>query len=71
MSDPLYVKSCALANIDANGVCTSPVWTVNPEPVLPPLTLAEGTQIAFAIAGVWTVGLVVRLYARAAQSQRY
>lgn len=72
MSAPVpYVLTCQPENIGPDGVCTVPVWIEKPTPVLPPLTLAEGTQVAFAIVGVWTVGLVVRLYARAGQQQRY
>ena len=71
MSAPVYLQACLPEHIDGQGVCTQPVWIEKPEPVLPPLTLAEGTQVAFAIAGCWAVGLVARLYFRAGQSQRY
>jgi hypothetical protein len=36
--------------------------------VLPPLSVSEGMSVAFAIAGVWTLGLIVRLYIRASQT---
>ena len=52
----------------ADGTCTVPIWVEKPEQVLPPLTLAEGTQVALAIVGVWTLGLCFRLYRRAAQT---
>jgi hypothetical protein len=41
------------------------------EPILPPLTLAEGTAVGLSIAGCWAVGLCFRLYVRAGQSGRY
>ena len=71
MTDPVFVQTCAPSNITAEGVCTVPVWVEKPEPLLPNLTLAEGTQVAMAIVLVWTVGLGVRLYIRAGQQARY
>lgn len=71
MSAPVFVQSCTAENITAEGVCTVPVWIEKPEPLLPPLTLTEGAQVAFAIVAVWTVGLGVRLYIRASQQARY
>ncbi len=64
----VLVQACAVENIDGAGVCTVPIWVEKPEQVLPPLSLADGTQIAFAIVGVWTLGLCFRLYRRASQS---
>ncbi|WP_156117175.1 hypothetical protein [Xanthomonas sacchari] len=69
MADQLYIQSCTAANIGSDGVCTVPVWIEKPQPVLPPLTLAEGTQIAFAIAGCWALGLVYRQYARVSRER--
>jgi hypothetical protein len=63
----VYVQACDVANIASDGTCAVPVWVEKPEPVLPTLTLAEGTQVALAIVSVWTVGLCFRLYRRAAQ----
>lgn len=71
MAGTPYVLSCDPANIAGDGTCSVPVWVPYPEPVLPPLTLAEGTAVAFAIVGCWTVGLVFRLHVRAVQNNRY
>lgn len=64
----VLVQACAVENVMADGTCTVPIWVEKPEQVLPPLTLAEGTQVALAIVGVWTLGLCFRLYRRAAQT---
>ncbi len=64
MPEPVYIQSCAVQNIGADGVCAVPVWIEKPQPVLPALTLAEGTQVAFAIASCWALGVVFRQYAR-------
>jgi len=63
----VLVQACAAENLTGEGVCTVPIWVEKPEQVLPPLTLAEGSQIAFAIVGCWTVGLLLRMYARTQQ----
>jgi hypothetical protein len=63
----VYVQSCTAENITAEGVCTVPVWIEKPVQVLPPLTLAEGTAVAFAIVSCWTAGLLYRIYARTSQ----
>lgn len=63
----VLVQACAAEHLTAQGVCTAPIWVEKPEQVLPPLTLAEGTAIAFSIVGCWTVGLVFRLLARTQQ----
>lgn len=62
-----YILVCTAENITVEGTCSVPVWVEKPTPVMPPLTLAEGTQVAFAIVGVWTLGLCFRLYTRAAR----
>jgi len=64
----VLVQACAAENIALDGTCTVPIWVEKPEQVLPPLSLAEGTQVALAIVLCWTVGLCFRLYRRAAQS---
>jgi len=69
MSSPVYVQSCSAANITVEGVCTVPVWIEKPQPVLPPLTLAEGTQVAFAIASCWAAGVVYRQFARVSRER--
>ncbi|KAB8191350.1 hypothetical protein FKV24_008045 [Lysobacter maris] len=71
MTAPVYLLSCLPEHIDGDGACTQPVWVEKPVPVLPALTLEEGVEIAFAIIGVWVVGLACRLYIRATQQGRY
>lgn len=63
----LYVYACKAGALQNDGVCTEGVWMPYPQPVLPPLTLAEGTAVAIAIVGVWAVGLKGRLIFRAAR----
>lgn len=69
MSDTgaLYVVGCAAENMQQDGTCTVPVWVPFPQPVLPPLSLADGTMVSFAIVAVWAVGLKARLVFRAAR----
>ena len=69
MSDPapLYVIGCAAENMQPEGVCSVPVWLPYPQPVLPPLDLADGTLVAFAIVSVWAVGAKARVVFRAAR----
>jgi hypothetical protein len=69
MTGTVYVQACEVENIGTDGVCTVPVWIEQPQPVLPPLTLAEGTQVALAIIGCWTTGLVAGLYFKAANTR--
>jgi hypothetical protein len=69
MPDPVYIQSCAVQNIGTDGVCAVPVWIESPQPVLPPLTLAEGTQVAFAIAACWALGVVFRQFARVSRER--
>jgi hypothetical protein len=69
MSDPapLYVVGCAAENIRQDGTCAVPVWMPYHQPVLPPLSLADGTLVAFTIVGMWAIGLKARLVFRAAR----
>lgn len=64
---PLYVVACTAENAQADGTCTVPVWVEKPSSVLPPLTFGEGVAIGFAIAGIWAIGLALRVYWRAAR----
>jgi hypothetical protein len=68
----MYVTTCVSGFNEAVGTCDGVVaWVQIPEqsaPLLPPLTLAEGTAISFAIVGVWTLGLGLRLYIKASRS---
>jgi hypothetical protein len=65
--DPLYVVGCAAENIHPDGVCAVPVWMPYHQPVLPPLSLADGTLVAFTIVSMWAIGLKARLVFRAAR----
>jgi len=64
---PLYIVGCAAENMQQDGVCSVPVWMPYPQQVLPPLDLADGTLVAFAIIGLWALGLKARLIFRAAR----
>ena len=68
----MHVTTCVSGYNEATGACDGVVaWIelpAQPEPVLPPLTLAEGTAISFAIVGVWTLGLGLRLYIKASRA---
>lgn len=63
----LYVVGCAAENVQQDGVCSVPVWMPYHQPILPPLSLADGTLVAFAIVGTWAIGLKARLVFRAAR----
>ena len=65
--ESLYVVGCAAENMQVDGTCTVPVWMPYPQPVLPPLTLADGTVVAFAIVALWAIGLKAKLVFRAAR----
>jgi hypothetical protein len=60
-----YVLACAVENITPDGTCAVPVWVQQPQPVLPPLTLAEGALVAFSIGSVWALGAWYRFIKRA------
>lgn len=66
-SEPLYVVGCDAANVLPDGTCTDPVWMPYHQPVLPPLSLADGTLVSFAIIAVWAFGLKARLIFRGAR----
>ncbi|OCG93038.1 hypothetical protein LMG918_22405 [Xanthomonas euvesicatoria] len=65
--EPLYVVGCAAANMQQDGTCSVPVWMPYHQPVLPPLDLADGTIVAFAIISMWAIGVKARLVFRAAR----
>lgn len=69
--EPLYVVGCAAANVQPDGTCTVPVWMPYHQPVLPPLDLADGTLVSFAIIGLWALGLKAGLIFRAARMGTY
>lgn len=72
MSEPspehIYIAACPAGQLQSDGTCAvAMVWMPYPQPVLPPLTLAEGTLVAFSIVGVWAIGLKGRAVFRAAR----
>lgn len=69
--DAMYVIACAAANVQPDGTCTQPVVMPYPQQVLPPLSLADGTLVAFSIVGVWAIGLKGRLMFKAARTGGY
>lgn len=66
----LFVIGCEAENIQQDGTCSVPVVMPYPQPVLPPLDLADGTLVSFAVIGLWALGVKAKLVFRAAQ-QRY
>lgn len=69
--EPLYVVGCDAANMQTDGTCSVPVWMPYPQPVLPPLSLADGTIVAFAIVSLWALGVKAKLIFRAARPGNY
>lgn len=67
----MYTVGCAAEHVQQDGTCTVPVWVPVYQPVLPPLSLADGTIVSFAIVGTWAIGLVARLVFRAARMGAY
>lgn len=65
--ESMFVVGCAAENMQSDGVCTVPVWLPYHQPVLPPLSLTDGTAVAFAIASCWAVGVKARLVFRTAR----
>jgi len=65
--ETLYVVGCAAENVQQDGTCTAPVWMPYHQPILPPLSLADGTMVAFAIVALWAVGVKAKLVFRAAR----
>jgi hypothetical protein len=53
---------------EATAQCTQWVQIETQQSPFPPLTFEDGALIAFAIVGVWTVGLAARVIIRAAQA---
>lgn len=66
-TEVLYVIGCAAANTATDGTCSVPVWVPYHQPVLPPLSAADGSIVAFAIISLWAVGVKARLVFRAAR----
>lgn len=62
------VQTCNAVDYDAaTGGCAAPYYAEAPS-FVPLLSAGDGFQIAFAIVGCWTVGLVGRLIIRAGQA---
>jgi hypothetical protein len=56
----VYVQGCAEQDFNVStGTCSHPVWAVQPS-LLPPLSIADGLQLAGAIAGLWVIGFIIR-----------
>ncbi|WFC43768.1 hypothetical protein [Pseudoxanthomonas sp. SE1] len=63
------VLTCKVADFDAStGECSAPFYSYPPT-LFPYLNAEDGLQIAFAIVGTWTLGVVARLYIRATQQE--
>lgn len=61
------VLTCRVADFNATtGECAAPFYSYPPT-VFPYLSAEDGLQIAFAIVGTWTLGLIARLYIRTTQ----
>ena len=70
-SESLYVVGCAAEGMQPDGTCTVPVWMPYPQPVLPPLDIADGFVVSVAVLSVWVVGVKARLLFRAARAGNY
>lgn len=69
MADTLII-ACDAADINAvTGECAAPYFTPYAPHPMPELSLEDGMVIAFAIVGIWTLGLIARLIIRAAQTE--
>lgn len=53
----------------ASGHCSDPHWVDQMPGGMPPLSAAEGAQIAWAIVGVWALGYIGRLIKNAIRSK--
>lgn len=65
--DPVYVLGCAAQHAQPDGTCSVPVWMPYPQPVLPPLDVADGFLVSAAVIGLWALGLKAKLVFRAAR----
>jgi hypothetical protein len=53
----------------STGECSDPHWIQQSPLGLPPLTGTEGSQIAFAIVGAWSLGYAAWLSTRAIRNR--
>lgn len=61
MSDELLTVYCRVADYNAaTGQCAAPFFGPPPSSVLPPLSAAEGFQLATVIVGIWAVGFFIK-----------
>jgi hypothetical protein len=61
---------CPPESLDAStGTCSRPVWVDQMPGGLPPLSGAQGAQIAWAVVGVWTLGLIGRFIIKAIRNR--
>jgi len=67
----MFIVGCAQENMQTDGTCTQPVWLPYPQQILPPLDLADGSLVTFAIISVWVVGLKARLIFKAGRTGGY
>ena len=51
----------------SDGTCAQSAWVDFPESPFPVLSLADGAEIAFSIVGVWTLGVIARIFIRIRQ----
>lgn len=65
---PLYVIACAAQHVQQDMTCSVPVLMPYHQPVLPPLTLAEGVMVSAGICSLWSIALAGRLLFRAART---
>lgn len=67
----MHVLTCATGFNPVTGSCDGvSVWVEipsYPEPILPPLDIADGVIVSFAVISIWTLGLKFRLVVRAAR----
>lgn len=69
MGPTLYL-ACDAQDYDVStGQCAQPYYAMPPS-FLPYLSYAEGAAVAGAIAGVWAVGVVARMFIRTADYAR-
>ncbi|MEN4903341.1 hypothetical protein [Luteimonas sp. TWI1437] len=64
---PFYVVACAAEHVQQDGSCAVPVHLPYHQPVIPPLSAADGSIVAFSIVGCWALGLKARMVFRAAR----
>lgn len=62
-----YVIACAAEHVQEDNACSVPVVVPYHQPVLPYLSLADGTLVSFAIIALWAIGLKAKLVFRAAR----